>query len=381
MSEDKEKEVPKRGAGKTIAKKEFSLADFKNKNGLDETVKDKDLIFYELGEAFKEATGLPGFPRGYVSASRGFSDTGKSTSVFMGAVSAQKLGDLPVIMDLENNIDWEHMKKMGFEFTEVADPDTGEIINYEGHFIYVDSLFLLNNYSKKKNKDRKEPSIEDSARFIDDLLESQEKGELPFNLCFIYDSVGCLNGVQVLKSLDEETNNNNMWNASSIEVNFKGLWNHQIPMSRKEGKKYVNTFIATQRVWEKSVGGKPILENKGGKALYSSARLFLSFGGVMSHGITKLYATKNGKKIHLGNITKVAVLKNQIGSGYGGVSMEGELISTPHGFISNTKDAIDKYKKEHLDYFNTQLGSSDGDFDIIKIKEKVKEDNDDNEDE
>lgn len=368
-----EESLPTRGTNKKIEKKSFSLSDFKAKKGLDENVKDKDIKFYELGEAFKEATGLPGFPRGYVCASRGFSDTGKSTSVFMAAVSAQKMGDLPVIMDLENNIDWEHMRKMGLEFEEIFDEQTGEVVNYEGHFIYINSLYLLDHYSKKKDKERREPSIEDSSRFIDDLLESQEKGELPFNLCIIYDSVGCVNSVQVIKSLEEETNNNNMWNASSIEVNFKGLWNHQIPMSRKENKKYINTFIATQRVWEKSVGGKPILENKGGKALYSSARLFLSFGGVMSHGISKLYATKNGKKIHLGNITKVAVLKNQIGSGYGGVSMEGELISTPHGFIANTKEAIDKYKKEHLDYFNTQLESNGDDFDIIEVKEKIKE--------
>ena len=164
-----------------------------------------------------------------------------------------------------------------------------------------------------------------------------------------------------------------MWNAGANELSFKGLWNHQIPMSRKENKKYINTFIATQRVWEKSVGGKPILENKGGKALYSASRLFLSFGAVMSHGITKLFATKNGKKIHLGNITKISVLKNQVGSGYGGISMEGELISTPHGFISNTKESIEKYKKQHLEYFNKMLESNGDDFEVIEEKLKIKE--------
>lgn len=355
-----------------ITKKEFSLDDFKGKMNLDENVKDKDITWYELSPAFKKATGLPGFPRGYVCASRGFSDTGKSTSVFEAAVAAQRMGDLPLIIDVENNIDWEHMKKMGFKFEEVIDEDTGEVTNYKGHFIYVNSTYLLDNYGKKKDKNRREPSIEDSSRFINDMLELQENDQLPYNLCIIYDSIGVLNSVQVLKSLDEDTNNNNMWNAGSIEVNFKGLWNHQIPISRKVNRKYINTFIAVQRVWEKSVGGKPILENKGGKALYSASRLFLSFGGVMSHGISKLYATKNGKKIHMGNITKCSVLKNQIGGGFGGVSLEGELVSTAYGFIENSKEAITEFKKEHLDYFNNLLGEDDNDdFEVIEVIEKV----------
>lgn len=367
--ENIEGDLPKRTK---ITKKEFSLDDFKNKMNLDENVKDKDITWYELSPAFKKATGLPGFPRGYICASRGFSDTGKSTSVFEAAVAAQRMGDLPLIIDVENNIDWEHMKKMGFKFEEVVDENTGEVTNYKGHFIYVNSTYLLDNYGKKKDKNRREPSIEDSSRFINDMLELQENDQLPYNLCIIYDSIGVLNSVQVLKSLDEDTNNNNMWNAGSIEVNFKGLWNHQIPISRKENRKYINTFIAVQRVWEKSVGGKPILENKGGKALYSAARLFISFGGVMSHGISKLYATKNGKKIHMGNITKCSVLKNQIGGGFGGVSLEGELISTAYGFIENTKEAINDFKKEHLDYFNNLLGEDgDDDFEVIEVIEKV----------
>lgn len=369
-SEVKEKEVRK------LVKKEFSLETFKQSFGLDETVKDKEISFYELSPAFKEATGIPGFPRGYVSAARGFSDTGKSTSIYESAVSAQKMGDLVVIMDLENNVDFQHLKKMGFEYEEVVDETTGEIVNYKGFFIYIDSNFLLNNYGKKKEKERREPSIEDSARFIHDMLEKQERGELPYNLLFLYDSIGVLNCAQVIKSQEEESNNNNMWNAGSTEVQFKGIWNHQIPMSRKENRKYINTFIAAQRIWEKSVGGKPVIENKGGKALYSACRLMIHFGGVMSHGIQKLYATKDGKKVHMGNITKVGVVKNQIGGGYGGISLEGDLISTPHGFIPNTPDAIKNYKKEHLDYFNDLLGNENltEDFDVVSEFVKVEKD-------
>ena len=92
----------------------------------------------------------------------------------------------------------------------------------------------------------------------------------------------------------------------------------------------------------------------------------------MSHGISKLYATKNGTKIHMGNITKCSVLKNQIGGGFGGVSLEGELISTAYGFIENTKEAINDFKKEHLDYFNNLLGEDgDDDFEVIEVIEKV----------
>ena len=49
------------------------------------------------------------------------------------------------------------------------------------------------------------------------------------------------------------------------------------------------------------------------------------------------------------------VAKNQIDGPLGGVSFEGGIISTPHGFI--LPDDIEAYKAEHLTYFRNALGT------------------------
>jgi RecA/RadA recombinase len=362
MSRIKEKEEKK-----SITKKVFSLSDYKENNDLNESSKDKEMSFYELSPAFKEATGLPGFAKGYVHVVRGFSDTGKSTAAFEAAVAAQKCGDIPVIMDMENNLDWKHLENMGFEYTEIVDPDTGEVTGYDGNFIYADTSYIVRHISKKRDKAATEATIEDSAKFIHKLLDDQASGKLPFNLCFIYDSVGVLNSIQTVKSLDNETSNNNQWNAGAYESSFKSILNQLIPNSRKEISEYINTLIVVNRVWEKSVAGKPVIENKGGKSFYSACRTLIHCGGVMSHGIKKINAVKNGNTVLLGNVTKLSVVKNQLGGGYGGISLEGDIISTPHGYISNTPEAIKKYKQDYLEYFAKLLGDND-----FELKEDIK---------
>lgn len=66
---------------KVVDKKSIDLSklkDFKNKNGFNEDVKDKELEWIPISKAFTEATGLAGIPKGYITLSRGFSNTGKS---------------------------------------------------------------------------------------------------------------------------------------------------------------------------------------------------------------------------------------------------------------------------------------------------------------
>ena len=65
---------------------------------------------------------------------------------------------------------WEHAKMMGFEVDEIFDEETGELIDYEGQFLYVDRETLH--------------TIEDVAAFILDLMDEQKKGNLPYDLYF-----------------------------------------------------------------------------------------------------------------------------------------------------------------------------------------------------
>ena len=196
MSE--KKTLPK----KAIEKKPFNLNDFKKNNQMDTTVKMKELTWIPLSDSFFEALKIPGIPRGYFTSFRGFSNTGKSTAIYEAVAGAQKIGDLPVIIDTETNWDWEHARNIGVQFEEVADEETGEIIDYVGDFIFLQSEDLVERYAcldysngKMGNKPlRDEPVIEDIARLMSDLLDAQQADELPRNLLFLWDSVGSING-------------------------------------------------------------------------------------------------------------------------------------------------------------------------------------------
>ena len=61
---------------------------------------------------------------------------------------------------------------------EVVDKETGEVVDYNGNFIYVDRETIN--------------SIEDVAGFILDLLDEQKKGNLPYDLMFCWDSIGSM---------------------------------------------------------------------------------------------------------------------------------------------------------------------------------------------
>ena len=66
--------------------------------------------------------------------------------------------------------------RWALEFNEVVDETTGEIYDYEGFFIYTDRGQMN--------------TIEDVAVFMADLMDEQAKGNLPYDMCFFWDSIG-----------------------------------------------------------------------------------------------------------------------------------------------------------------------------------------------
>ena len=324
---------------KPTAKKSFSLDDFKKKNGLGD-VPDKPLQWIPLSPAMKDATGLPGFPMGYVSLARGFSNTGKSTAVCEALVSAQQNGVLPIIIDTENNLGRERLSKMGFDWDS-------------GFFFEIDNEYLLENFGKKQNKNRKEATIEDMAACIHHFLDLQDAGELPYDLLFAIDSLGTLDCIKTVDAQAKDSSDNNMWNAGAFEKTFKYLLNNTIPNSRKQTKPYTNTIIGVQKIWIDSMG-MGVVKHKGGETFYYGSRLIYHFGGVKSSGAKKVTATSKTRDVAYGIEANVTVAKNQVDGPLGGVSFEGVLVSTPHGFV--TKEGINDYKKEHILFFRDALG-------------------------
>jgi len=329
-------------------KKSFDIDAFKKSKFLDQSVKFKPQKWIPLSKAFQDVLSIPGIPMGHITLLRGHSDTGKTTAMLEAAVAAQKMGVLPVFIVTEMKWNWEHAQQMGFEMDPVVDKETGEIIDYKGFFIYVDRGSLN--------------TIEDVAAFIADLLNEQAKGKLPFDLLFLWDSVG---SVPCRLSI-ESNKNNNEWNAGAMSQQFGNFINQKIILSRKENQPYTNTFVAVNKVWVAKPNTPmemPKLKNKGGDTMFFDSSFVITFGNVTNSGTSKIKATKDGKDVEFAKRTKISADKNHVT----GVQTKGTVVMTVHGFIEDDKKAIDEYKKAHSKEWLQILGSTD--FDVVEESE------------
>jgi hypothetical protein len=321
-------------------KKSFDLDSFKQSKFLNKNVKFKQQRWIQLSKAFQEAVSLPGIAMGHINLLRGHSDTGKTTAMLECAVECQKMGILPIFIVTEMKWNWEHAIKMGFQLEEIPDPETGEVIDYKGFFIYIDRGSLN--------------SIEDVASFIVDILAEQSKGKLPYDLCFLWDSIG---SIPCNMSI-EQGKNNPMWNAGAISTQFGNFINQRFPLSRKENSTFTNTLVCVNKVGVRppeNVMSQPKMTNKGGDTMFFDSSLVFTFGNVTNSGTSKIKATKNGRDFEFAKRTKIACDKNHIN----GIQSKGTIIMTVHGFIADDDAAVKEYKKEHANEWVEVLGSID----------------------
>jgi hypothetical protein len=240
---------------------------------------------------------------------------------------------------------------MGFQFEEVADPASGEVVDYKGFFLYID-------------RERLE-CVEDVGAFIADILDEQKRGTLPHDICFFWDSVG---SIPCRMSIEKSTNNNE-WNAGAMSQTFGNFINQRIVLSRKASQPYTNTLVAVNKVWvakPDSPMGQPTLNNKGGTTMYFDSSLVITFGNIARAGTNKIKATKNGKEVEFAKRTRISCDKNHVT----GVTAVSKVIMTVHGFIKDDKKDLDEYKKKYSDQWIKVLGSST--FDVIEEEESFK---------
>ena len=323
----------------------FDLNAFKDKKGLKQNVKFKEQEWIPLSKAFQDVTSIPGIPMGHIVLLRGHSDTGKTTALLEGAVEAQKRGIMPVFIITEMKWSWDHARMMGLEVNEVVDKKTGEITNYDGNFIYVDRETIN--------------SIEDVAGFILDLMDEQKKGNLPYDLLFLWDSIGSVPCEMSIKS----NKNNNEWNAGAMSTQFGNSVNQKITLSRKESSPYTNTLVCINKVWTlkaESPMGQPKLMNKGGYAMWFDSTFVVTFGNVMSAGTSKIKAIKDGKQVEFAKRVNIQIDKNHIN----GVTTRGKIVMTPHGFILDNDRDLKNYKDARKDDWAKILGG--GDFRVVE---------------
>ena len=326
-------------------KSKFDLSSFKEKKGLKQNVKFKDQEWIPLSQAFQDVTSIPGIPTGHIVLLRGHSDTGKTTALLEAAVSAQKRGILPVFIITEMKWNWEHAKQMGLEVNEVVDESTGEITNFEGEFIYADRETIH--------------SIEDVAGFILDLMDEQKRGNLPYDLLFLWDSIGSVPCEMSIKS----NKNNNEWNAGAMSTQFGNSVNQRVTLSRKESSAFTNTLVCINKVWTakaESPMGKPKLMNKGGFAMWFDSTFVVTFGNISNAGTSKIKAIKDGKQVEFAKRVNLQIDKNHIN----GVTTRGRIVMTPHGFINDNDKELKKYKDENGKAWKDILGGTD--FQIVE---------------
>ena len=322
----------------------FSLDKFKAAKGLGSTNNSfKEQEWIPLSPAWQEMVSLPGIPHGHITLLRGHSDTGKTTALLEVAVNAQKMGILPVFIVTEMKWSWEHAQMMGLQ-VDVEKDNEGKISGVDGNFIFADRGQL--------------PTVEAVAGFMADLMSEQKKGNLPMDMVFLWDSIGF---VPCQMSV-EKAKNNNEWNAGAMSTQFGNFINQEILLSRKESYPYTNSLVAVNKIWvEKPIGpmSPPIMKNKGGNTMFFDSTLIVTFGNISNPGTLKINAVKDGKKVEWAKKVKVAIEKNHIN----GITTTGKILATPHGFISEKKSDIEKYKRQHQEEWGRILG--EGPFEVI----------------
>lgn len=321
--------------------------DFKSiKDKFSASAKYKPQRYFDLGSEFLDAVGLPGPAIGHINLLIGHSDTGKTTALIKSAVDAQKKGILPVFIITEQKWSFEHSKLMGLQCEEVVDTETGEI-DWDG-------FFLINNNFQY---------IEQVTDYINEILDEQAKGNIDYDIVFLWDSVG---SIPCKLTFDGKGGKQHTAGVLSDKIGM-GI-NQRISGSRKSDSKYENTLVVISQPWVElpdNPFGQPKIQPKGGQAIYLNSSLVFLFGNQKGAGTTKITATKDKRSIKFASRTKISVLKNHIsGLGYD----DGRIIVTPHGFLSGKdtaeeKSSIEKYKKEYAEYWKDLLGV-EGDFDL-----------------
>ena len=312
-----------------IKKKEISLDTIKSK--FSTKTKYKPESFYNCGEAFMEACGLPGPVQGGITMFLGHSNTSKTTAMILAAADAQKKGHLPVFIITEKKWSWEHAIELGLQ------AEKNEFGEYDGMFIFNDSFDV----------------IEQATDFINQILDAQEKGDIPYNILFLWDSIG---SIPCQMTFDGKGGG---MHSAKVLADKIGMGIHsRISKSKKEDYPYYNTLVILNQPWVElpdNPFGQPEIRAKGGTAVWLASSLVFLFGNQKKAGISHIDATKNGRKVSFAIRTKVSILKNHVnGLGY----KDGKIIAVPHGYIADTKEALEKYKKDYSNYWGQKLGDS-----------------------
>ena len=305
----------------------------------------KETSYYNCGEAFLNACGIPGPVMGGINMFLGHSNSSKTTAMILAAADAQKKGHLPVFIITEKKWSWEHAVELGLQANKNDDNE------WDGDFIFNDGF----DY------------IEQVTDFINEVIDAQEKGDIKQSILFLWDSVG-----SVPCKMTFEGRGGKMHNAAALADKIGMGVHSRISKSKKEDYAYYNTLVVVNQPWvalPDNPFGQPTIKSKGGEAVWLASSLVFLFGNQASAGINHITATKGGRTVRYAIRTKISILKNHVnGLGYS----DGKIIAVPQGYIEDTKESLEKYKKEYSQYWNGIL-SGDGEIKLDETEDEITE--------
>jgi hypothetical protein len=330
---------------KPLKKKNTDFSSIRKKYSTSDKYKEQK--YFDCGEAFQKATGMPGPAMGQINMFLGHSDTGKTTAMIEAAVDAQKKGVLPVFIITEQKWSFEHAKTMGLETEYVED---GDEAYWDGFLLYK----LGFDY------------IEQAFDYVREIITAQDNGEIPHDILFLWDSIGT-----IPCEMSFNGKGGNQHTARIISEKWGMGLAQRITASRKEKSKYTNTMVFVNQPWveiPEGYGAVPRIQPKGGQSIYLSCALVFLFGNQKSAGVSKLNAQNKGRKVNFAIRTKVGVHKNHMnGLGYA----DCKILATTHGFIEDDKKAIDDYKNQHKEYWADVFETTASQVDFGLVEEEV----------
>lgn len=337
MSEKTEKK-------KSISKKEFNFEALRDKFSTKDKYKPTEYL--DLGKEFHKASGMM-IPLGATTQVIGWSNTGKSTIMTLAAVDAQRKGILPIFIITEQKFSFEHARQMGLK-CELKRNDADEeywdgFLLYKLGFEYVEQIF----------------------EYINEVLDAQKKGEIPYDILFLWDSIG-----SIPCKMTYDGKGGTQHTARTIADKWGMGIAQRITSSNKESSPHRNTAIIVNQPWFELPDnplGQGRIQPKGGQAIYLSSSLVILCGNQKSSGTSQISLGYKNRKVNFGIRTKITVMKNHInGLGYA----DSRIIAVPHGFIEDTPESIKEYKNANSKYWSDILNIENGSIDDIEFIEE-----------
>lgn len=303
--------------------------DFKSiKEKFSSKTKYKELDYYFCGDSFLKACGIPGPIMGGINMFLGHSNSSKTTAMILAAVDAQKRGHLPIFIITEKKWSWEHAIELGLQAVKNED---GEWV---GDFIFNDSF----DY------------IEQATDFVNEIMDHFEKGDFEQSILFLWDSIGSIPCKMTYDGKGGKQHN------ASVLADKIGMGIHsRISKTKKDTSPFYASMVIINQPWVElpdNPFGQPTIKAKGGEAIWLASSLVFLFGNEKKAGINHITATKGGRTVSYAIRTKISILKNHVN---GIAFKDGKIIAVPQGYIDDTKEALELYKKQYSQYWENIL--------------------------